>query len=73
MESGCHIDSEVSPVPWLDLVFIDGFSLLVALMPTIEMSIGLEPSDISLVVTISDEVIRRCRIEYIYREAELVF
>jgi hypothetical protein len=60
-------------VPWLDLISIDCLTFLVTLMPTIDMGIPLEPSDISLVVLIGYEVIFIGRIEYIDGKPELVF
>ena len=67
-----HVDTEVAPVPRLDLVFIDIFSLLVALTPPISLCILLEPFDILPVIFISEVFILRGCIEYIHRETELM-
>lgn len=72
MELGRHIDSEIPPVPWLDLVCIDFFTFLVALVPPIEVSIFLHPGDVASVVKIFLIVICSCRIEYIDSETELM-
>lgn len=73
MELGCHIYSDIAPVPWLDFILIYSLSLLIALSPAIEVSVRLEPSNILLIATVREEVIFRCRIKYINCESELVF
>ena len=73
LEPSCHIDTYISPVPWLDFVSVDGFSLLVALRPAVEVGVGLYPCDILAIASIPEEVTLISRIEYIDRESELVF
>jgi hypothetical protein len=60
-------------MPGFHHITIDIFSFLVALMPTVEMSICLEPVDITLVAGIFYEVFGSCCIEDVYRESELMF
>jgi hypothetical protein len=69
----CHIDSKVSPVPWLNLIVIDFFAILVALMPSVSVCIFLEPFDIFPIVLILHIVIFIGRVEDIDREPELMF
>ena len=68
-----HIDSEIAPVPWFDLIIIDSFSFLIALIPPISLSTYLEPFDILSIVLIFQIGILSGGIEYIHSETELVF
>ena len=73
MELRSELDSEVSPVPWLDFIGIDILSFLVALGIAILMSMECEPGDILSVAGIFIVLCRSGRIEEVYRESELVF
>jgi hypothetical protein len=72
MESRGEGDTDISIVPWLDLVCIDLYSLLIALSPSIDMSIVLEPLHIFAIVAIARELSLIARIEYVDCESELV-
>ena len=73
IESRSNIDSEIAVVPWLYLVFIHIYSLLIALCPSIEMCIFSCPLDIFFIGWIVLEFFFTTRIEYINRESELMF
>jgi hypothetical protein len=73
VELGRHVDADISPVPWFDLISIDCLTFLVTLCPAIEVRVRLEPGDISLVSLIGLELSCRARIEEIDREPELMF
>lgn len=72
VEPSCHIYSEIAPVPWLDHISIDSFSLLVTLVPSVEVCICLEPLHIASVAGVFDKVLCSRRIEYIDSETELM-
>ncbi len=72
VELGRHVDTDISPVPWLDLVPIYCFALLVTLCPAIEVRVCLEPGDISLVARVGLELLLSARIEEVDRESELM-
>ena len=65
--------SEISPVPWLDLISIDILSILITLMPSVFIGMSLEPGDIAAVLRIFIIFFLGRRIEYIDRETELMF
>ena len=60
-------------MPWFDLIVIDFFAILIALVPTVAVCIFLEPFDIVLIISIFHIVIFVGRIEDIDREPELMF
>ena len=60
-------------MPGFDLVFIDFFSFLVALVPSIEVSIFTEPGDITSEFCICEVVVLRTCVEEVDRETELMF
>ncbi len=67
------IDSEIAPMPWLNFIVVDTLTFLIALMPSIAMSILLEPRDISSIVEVL-EIFLFCRgIEEVHGKTELVF
>lgn len=70
---GGKFHSDITPVPWFYFVFIDVFSVLVTLSPTIKMCIPLEPLHIGDVFRIFIVVFFCTCIEKIDRESELVF
>ena len=73
MESSSESDTEISIVPWLDLILIDLSSLLVALYPAISVRILFEPLHILAIGGIICEFFFATRIEEIYCEPELMF
>ena len=72
VEARRHVDTDISPVPWFDLIPIYRFTLLVTLRPAIEVRVRLEPGDISLVARVGLELLLCTRIEEVDREPELV-
>ncbi len=72
VEARRHVDTDISPVPWLDLVPIYRFTFLITLCPAVEVRVRLEPGDISLVAWIGLELLLSARIEEVDREAELM-
>ena len=73
MESCCHLYTDIPPMPWLHFILIDVYSFLVALSPSIEMCIGIEPCCIALVFWASCPFFRCTGFENIYCQSKLVF
>ena len=73
VELGCEINSQIAPMPWLDFIVVDSYSFLIALSPSVEMSVLLQPSDITPIVEVLEIFSLGRRIEEIHRESELVF
>lgn len=72
MEASCHLHSDITPVPRLDIVLIYFGSLLVALSISIEVCMCLEPSDVFAIGRIGEELsFRRC-VKKVNRESKLV-
>jgi hypothetical protein len=72
MESCREIHSDISPVPRFDLIAIDHFTILVALSPSIAMSILCKPGIVFRILRIREELIGSRCLEYVDRETELV-
>lgn len=64
--------SYIPPVPWFNLIFIDVFSFLITLCPSIQMSVSLEPFDVGDVFWIFIILFLSSCIKEIHCESELM-
>ena len=73
MELQSEISTDITPVPWLNLIPIDRDTIFITLDETIEVSILLHPCEIFRIFFSSEKICLSGSLEYIDREPELVF